>query len=404
MSRSCLSPQAQGSLPPAASARTAVRPVRKSLAILATLAMALGVNLAAAPAAHAAGITVSTPYPSLAVQPGETVSLELKVDSDPAQHVDLDVDAPKGWDTTLRGGGFVVNSVHADNAKVTLDVAVPDDAKGTHKVTVTARGADGSRDRLPLSLAVRGGGKGAIDLETEFAELSGSPTDTFSYSVTLRNDTARETRFALSAAGPSGWEVSAHPSTEQRATTVTVGPGATSTIEVSADPPDTATAGDYPIRLAVNGGGQEKAIDLVAKITGAAQLELATPDERLNASGSTGDETRVSLVVNNKGSAPLNNVTLTSSPPSGWKVTFEPETVNVAPQKSARVTAVITPADDAVTGDYMVTLTAEQDGQQSSTDIRFTVETSRWWGLAGILLIVAVGVGLWYVFRVYGRR
>lgn len=404
MSRSCLSPQAQGSLPPAASARTAVRPVRKSLAILATLAMALGVNLAAAPAAHAAGITVSTPYPSLAVQPGETVSLELKVDSDPAQHVDLDVDAPKGWDTTLRGGGFVINGVHADNAKVTLDVAVPDDAKGTHKVTVTARGADGSRDRLPLSLSVQGGGKGAVSLETEFGELSGGPTDTFNYSVTLRNDTARETRFALSVAGPSGWEVSAHPSTEQRATTVTVGPGATSTIDVSADPPDTATAGDYPIRLAVNGGGKEEAIDLVAKITGTAQLELSTPDERLNASGSTGAETRVALVVSNKGSAPLENVSLTSSPPSGWKVTFEPETVSVAPQKSTRVTAVITPADDAVTGDYMVTLTAEQDGQQSSADIRFTVETSRWWGLAGILLIVAVGVGLWYVFRVYGRR
>ena len=80
------------------------------------------------------------------------------------------------------------------------------------------------------------------------------------------------------------------------------------------------------------------------------------------------------------------------------------EAAAAVPDEMVEATAIITPSGDAVAGDYMVTLTAEQDGQQSSTDIRFTVETSRWWGLAGILLIVAVGVGLWYVFRVYGRR
>src|SRR5690606_22662597 len=82
--------------------------------IVAALALALGWQIATATAADAASIRLSTPYPSVVVEPGETVSLKLEVDSSPTQHVDLDVDAPKGWKTTLRGGGFVVNGVRAD--------------------------------------------------------------------------------------------------------------------------------------------------------------------------------------------------------------------------------------------------------------------------------------------------
>src|SRR5690606_13410522 len=144
----------------------------------------------------------------------------------------------------------------------------------------------------PVTLSVRGDEGGGVGMEAEFAELSGAPTDTFNYTVTLRNDTARETTFALSVAGPSGWQVSAHPSTEERATTVTVKAGESATINVTADPPDSVAAGNYPIRLAVNGGGRESVTELVAQVTGAAQLELTTPDERLNASGTTGEQTR----------------------------------------------------------------------------------------------------------------
>jgi len=377
---------------------------------LVACALAGVLGLAAAAPAHAtassqrAALTLSTPYPSVVVEPGAKVSLDLKVSASPAGRVELDVDAPKGWKTALRGGGFVVSSVHAGKAEVTLDVTVPADAKGTRKVIVTADGPAGQRARLPLTLSVRGGGSGSVDLEAEFAKLTGKATDTFSYNVTLRNDTAKKTTFALNVQGPSGWNVSANPSAQSQATTVTVDGGATETINVSADPPDNITAGTYPIRLGVSGGGRDTAIDLAAEITGTVEMELTTPEERLNASGTSGDQTRVPVIITNKGSAPLNGVKLSGSPPSGWEVKFEPETVNVEPQKSVRANALITPSGDAIAGDYMVTLQAEKDGQTSSVDIRYTVETSQWWGLVGILVILLVGGGLWYVFRVYGRR
>lgn len=370
------------------------------------LAAVLGVAAAAAPAygQTTASITLTTPYPSVVVEPGSQVSLDLKVKASPAGRVELDVDAPKGWRTSLRGGGFVVSSVHAGSTDVTLDVNVPADAKGKNKVTVTAKGPGGQRAQLPLTLSVRGGGSGSIGLEAEFAKLTGKPTDTFNYSVTLRNGTAKKTTYALQVQGPAGWNVSANPSAQSQATTVTVDGGATETISVTADPPDNVTAGAYPIRLGVSGGGQNAAIDLAAEISGTGEVELTTKDERLNASGTSGDRTRVQLVITNKGSAPVNGVKLSSSPPAGWEVTFEPETVNIEPQKQVEATAIITPSGDAVAGDYMVTLRAESDGQTSSADIRYTVETSQWWGLLGILLIAAVAGGLWQVFRVYGRR
>ncbi|RVX47895.1 alpha-galactosidase-like protein [Nonomuraea polychroma] len=380
-----------------------MRPLFRFLPYALVALLALG-TLNASPA-YAQTLTLTTPYPSLEVEPGENVSLDLDVSGSPAGQVELDVDAPKGWKTTLRGGGYVVSSVHAGKAEVTLDVAVPAEAKGTHKVTVTAERAGGERARLPLTLTVRGtGAQAAVGLEAEFAKLTGKASDTFSYTVTLRNDAPKTTTFALAVQGPSGWNVSANPSSQQRATTVKVDGGSTATINVSADPPDDVAAGAYPIRLGVTGGGRQAAAELTAEVTGTVELELSTPEDRLNASGSTGQRTRVPLVLTNKGTTPLAGVTLSASPPSGWEVTFEPKTVDVAPQQQARVTAVIAPSDDAVTGDYMVTLTAEKDGQRSEADIRYTVETSRWWGLAGVLVIMAVAGGLWWVFRTFGRR
>ncbi|WP_084957676.1 NEW3 domain-containing protein [Thermoactinospora rubra] len=367
------------------------------------LAALLGVTVLA-PAAHAQTLTLSTPYPSIEVEPGETVSLDVEVKGSPPGRADLDVDAPKGWKHSLRGGGFVVSSVHAGSAEVTLDVTVPAEAKGTHEVTVTARGRGGERARLPITMAVRGGEEAGVRLEAEFGKLTGKPGDTFSYNVTLRNGAPKAITFALAVRGPSGWNVSANPASQARATTVKVDGGSTAALTVTADPPDGVTAGGYPIQLGVTGGGRQAAIELTAEVTGTVEMELGTPDDRLNASGSTGQQTRVSLVLTNKGSAPLTGVTLSASPPSGWEVKFEPETVDVAPRQTARVTALVTPSDDAVTGDYMVTLTADKDGTRSSADIRFTVETSRWWGLFGLLVILAVAGGLWYVFRTFGRR
>jgi len=74
--------------------------------------------------------------------------------------------------------------------------------------------------------------------------------------------------------------------------------------------------------------------------------------------------------------------------------------------QTANANVAITPASGAIAGDYIVTLSARADqvtGPQT-IQLRTTVETSSIWGFVGIALIVIVLIGLFLVFRRYGRR
>jgi uncharacterized membrane protein len=152
-------------------------------------------------------------------------------------------------------------------------------------------------------------------------------------------------------------------------------------------------------------GAREVAGDLAVVVTGSYGMELATADVVLSARGSAGSAITKQLVITNNGTAPLESVTFSSTQPSEWTVTFDPETVeSIAPNAEATVNAIITPSGDAISGDYAVTLRANSTEANDSVDLRVTVETSLLWGIVGVAIIVAVFVGLAWVFRRYGRR
>ena len=103
--------------------------------------------------------------------------------------------------------------------------------------------------------------------------------------------------------------------------------------------------------------------------------------------------------------APLREVDLSATSPTGWTTEFRPEQIpEIAPGDSARVVAIITPSKDAVAGDYIVTLRATAAETNDEIDLRTTVRTSAAWGLVGVALIVAAIAGLGLLFRRYGRR
>lgn len=357
----------------------------------------------------AAAFDLATDYPSVRVQPGQTLTFDLDITSDRRERVSLRVAAaPEGWTTTLRGGGFEISGVFTDpdiKPAVQLDVTVPEDAQpGTYQIAVEATGP-GETEVLTLDLEVTPEAAGAFELTTDFPRLVGGASDTFRFDLDLRNNSARAVTFALEASGPEGWEVRARPVTEQQATVLPVEPGATGSIQVTVDPPDDVEAGTYEVTVRASGAGQTLSQTLTVEILGSFELRLSTADERLNASGTAGGRSRINLVIFNDGTAPLVGVSLRASAPSGWEVTFEPETVDVVPPgESVPVTAVVRPSGDAVAGDYALTITASAAGSSDSVDIRFAVETSGVFGLIGIgVIVVAVAVLLW-VFRRYGRR
>ena len=373
------------------------------------VALVVAVVLSPLGTGTAGAFELSTDYPGVAVGPGETTTFALDVTSTTRERVDLRIaEAPPAWGTTLRGGGFQVSTVYTDPAAppaVELEVRVPADAApGGYRVVVEGR-AGGQARSLVVNLNVAENVADAFELTSEFATLRGKASDTFSFNLTLRNSSARAASFGLTASGPEGWVIDARPSASTQATTVNVEAGSSAAITVTADPPESPAADRYPIAVQASGAGRTLEAELVAEVVGTFTMSFTTANERLNARGRSGGTSSVALVVSNDGSAPLEQVTFSTTPPSGWEVTFEPRTIDrLEPGKKGTVTARIRPSGDAVAGDYDVNLSAAAAGTTESLAIRFAVETSGLFGFFGIAVIVLAIAGLLWVFRRYGRR
>jgi uncharacterized membrane protein len=68
------------------------------------------------------------------------------------------------------------------------------------------------------------------------------------------------------------------------------------------------------------------------------------------------------------------------------------------------VEATITPALNALVGDYSVALTAKGAQADSTMEFRVTVKASSTWGWMGIGIIVLALFGLGFAFIKFGRR
>jgi len=374
---------------------------------LATL-VALVLGLPVGTAAAADSLTLTTPYPAVAVAPGTKVSFDLTVQTTTSERVDLAVkDTPTDWTASLYGGGFVVDGVLTTANKPTtvrLDVSVPATATAaTVRINVIAT-ASGATTTLPLDIRVTPQAAGEVSLTTDFPQLKGPSTATFTFNLTLHNDTSEDLPFTGTATGPAGWTITTQVSSESQAASAIVKAGATSPVTVTATAPQGVAAGVNPISVDVTSGSRTAHADLSAEVTGTYSMKLTTPDGVLSTQATAGSNTDLSLVVENDGTADVTGVTLSATAPKGWKVTFDPATTDVAAGQTSTVIAHMVPSGDAIAGDYVVTFRAASDQANASADIRVTIQTGLLGGLLGIGLIVLVIAGLGFVFLRYGRR
>jgi uncharacterized membrane protein len=363
----------------------------------------------AAPVAAAGAVTLTTPYPAIAVAPGSNPSFDISVTTASAGRVDLAVGkVPTSWTAVLRGGGFTIDGVQSPGGsaetKVTLNVTVPADATaGTQRIDVRGTTSGGSTT-LSVDIRVTPNAAGSVTLTTDTPQVKGASNASFSFSLTLTNDTPEDLPFSVTATGPDGWTVTSQVGTTAQAASVIVKAGATSTVSVTAKAADGTAAGTYPIAVDATSGSQSAHADLAVEITGSYSLTLATSDQRLNMSATAGSTSDLTLTVSNTGTADVTAAAMSATAPSGWKVTFDPATVDVPAKQQIQVVAHVTPSGDAIAGDYVATFKATAPVASASADIRVTIETSLFWGAIGIGLIVIVLVGLWLTFRRFGRR
>ena len=389
------------------------------LAAALVAAVPLSALFVASPAGAAGAATDTTPvdavrltttYPALSVEPGSTVKLDLDARAPVTERVDLAVPVlPDGWTATLRGGGFVISGLTAaptGGAPAQLELRVPANAApGAYPVEVDETAPQGA-SKLALTIDVQATVDSGVELTADFPSLTGGPTDTFSYTLTITNNTPASATFNFAGNGPTGWTVTASPEAQSRANTVTIDGGGTAKVTVSASPPAEVTAGKYPIDVTVTGAnGASGKIELTAEVTGTAKLALATADQRLNLGGPAAGTRSETLVVSNSGTKDLSGVTFNATPPTGWTVTFTPTKLDDVPAgQSAQVTATIKPAKDALVGDYAIGITASSGKDSANVALRYSVSTSHTWWIVGLVVILLALGAIYGVFRRLGRR
>jgi uncharacterized membrane protein len=377
-----------------------------------TLALLLAVVLTLSLTAPVGAQTqLFTPYLGVSVTPGESLDYDIEVINTGSgiEYVTFEVTGlSDDWTYHLTADGRDINRLSVrpgESETVNLQVEVPlKIEKGEYEFRVVAKNRDGSQSVLPISVNVTEEGTYRTELTSDQPNLEGHADSNFSYDATLHNRTASEQRYSLVAEPPSGWQVR-FKSGGENVTSVTVEPNAETNITIEVTPPQGVTEGTYTIPITASTSGTSAKLELEAVITGTYALKVSTPDERFNFDITAGRSKTVELVLTNEGSAELQGIELTATPPADWNVEFEPEVVDVlGPGESTRVKATVTASGNAIAGDYLLGIEAKTDEVSQTATFRATVETSLLWGWIGILVIAGVIVGIGYLFRKYGRR
>ena len=359
------------------------------------------------------GLFLLTDYPSQTVRAGEITTIRLKMQNSGLAPEPMALSlsgVPAGWKVDILGGGQAVASVmpgQNESVALQLRVEVPKDAQpGSQQIVLSARGNRLQSAELPLTLTVGTEAPAKLSLKSRLPSLRGTPRSSFEYTVTVGNDSGKDLTVALSAQGPANFQTTFTESFgSNEISSIPVEAGQTKDIKVKVTPPRDVKAGDYPVLVKVAAEGATADLRVTLQISGQGRLALSAKGDRLSGEAEIGKSSTYTLILNNDGTAAVDEIEMSGTVPTGWKVEFNPKTVaTLAPNEKKEVQVVVTPSDKAIAGDYVASFRAAARGESSAADFRITVTTSTLWGLAGLgIIAVALLVLLGAVAR-FGRR
>jgi uncharacterized membrane protein len=358
------------------------------------------------------GLYLLTDYPAVSVQPGTTSTVDLKLRNYALapERLKLSISGvPQGWTATLLGGGQpIAAAMPATDDSVTLDLRldVPADAKiGAHTLTVNADGPD-THVALPLAVTLAKELPAKLSVQPQLPDLRGSSRSSFDYTLTVKNDSGKKLLVGLAADAPKNFDTSfTEAYGSQQLTAIPIEAGKSKDVKLKVRPPNTVDAGHYPVKVKVAAEGARAAAQVTLDITGEPKLNLSGREGLLSTRATAGHDTTVPVIVSNSGTAPAENIAMSASAPSGWKITFQPKTIGrIAPNEHKEIQAVFHPSDKAIAGDYVTNLTAAAHGENGNADFRVTVTTSTMWGVAGLGIIGAALLIMVGAVARFGRR
>lgn len=260
-----------------------------------------------------------------------------------------------------------------------------------------------------------------LTFDITYPEVQGKGVDAYEFSFELTYDAGNEPFgleeevldkvFDIQVDYPEGWFAATTPqyetTTEILAVKLTSGKAVT--IRVVAAPLIEQEPGEYPISVTLKSNIEDDPLEGTAEykaiIIGTYELDLKTKSGRLSTDISSGQDNNYTLTLENLGSDSIENISLTASKPSGWKVKFDEDEIEVLEaSEKIEIDAIISPPDKTLAGDYVLNFNVNSENSTDSIELRVTVETPTIWGIVGIAVIVLVVIGIAIVFSRLGRR
>jgi len=369
----------------------------------------------------ARSIAVYPEYTGVVVKQGEDVSVDLTVSNRGRHDEDISLSLPsipKGWKARIKTYSFGVTGVHVNSDKsksLTLRAEPgPKVGPGTYRFVVLAQTMDHmftSSCQVTITVKPKTGKKvsNGVNIISSYPVLRGPTGAKFEFSLEIENKLDKDSIFNLTAKGPENWDINFKPAYEQKfISSVRLKADQSQTVAIAVKPYPLAEPGKYIIHVRVSSPAAKAESTLTVILTGTYKLQVGTPNGLLSLNALRGKTANFSMYVKNTGSAILNNIKFLSFKPENWKVEFKPERIDaLAPEELKQVEVSITPSDQALVGDYSLTLRAEAGNPpkaDKSIELRATVRASAFWGWIGIGIILFVLAGLVYLFIRLGRR
>ena len=364
-------------------------------------------------------IAMAPEYPGVIIPPGEDVSMDLIVYNKGKADENIDVKVtsiPKGWKARVKTYSFTITGAHVENGdtKRLTFFAVPDkkDVKpGKYVFQVQVRTQDG-KFKTTQNIAVTVSEKAEavkekpVTITTSYPVLRGPTDATFEFSVEVDNKLDKDKIYNLTSQGPENWEINFKPAYEDKfISSLRLEKNQSKSVAVEVKPYRLAEAAEYPIHVRVSSGDAKAKADLTVILTGTYKLDAGTPTGLLSLEAQKGKPANMSIYVKNTGSATNHDINFLSIKPENWKIEFEPEKIEaMKPDELKQVEVTITPAEEALVGDYSVGLSIDGEKASKIIELRTTVRASTTWGWIGIGIIVLVILGLGGLFTWLGRR
>jgi uncharacterized membrane protein len=263
------------------------------------------------------------------------------------------------------------------------------------------------------ALAQAGATEEKLILSCQYPAQSAIAGESFSFEVAFKWTSTDFRTFDLKASGPPKWTISLESSTYGGKQISAIG------LEPTKTYPDTILVnfaplagefpdpGEYVVTLEASSGSIKETIELKAIVTALYRFAFYTSSGLLNTKVTAGQENRFAVEVANTGTEVIEKITLNSSKPSGWSITFSPTDAitNLEPGIAQVIDAVIKPPRETIAGDYVVTMIANSSGLANREfELRVTVLTPTVLGWVGIVIVLVVIAGLAVLFRRLGRR